>query len=165
MKKSYNWSRPVDISILVGQTLTRIEGLAKRSEKVVWRTSDGKEYEMFHEQDCCETVELAEVIGDPEDLLGHPILRAEERTNSTEDPPKYADSWTSWTWTFYEISSLTLSQPHTLSLSLCYLSLSLFHSSSMSKKVRSNGSATWRNQDDSSLRNFFLINYYFCINL
>ena len=106
MKKSYNWSRPVDISILVGQTLTRIEGLAKRSEKVVWRTSDGKEYEMFHEQDCCETVELAEVIGDPEDLLGHPILRAEERTNSTEDPPKYADSWTSWTWTFYEISTI-----------------------------------------------------------
>jgi hypothetical protein len=62
---------------------------------------------MTHVQDCCESVDLEEVIGDLEDLVGSPLLRAEERTSDT--PSKYT-SENKWDaeeqWTFYEFATI-----------------------------------------------------------
>jgi hypothetical protein len=87
-----------DISELIGKTFTSIEGMESGSD-------DG--YIFFHQQNCCERVSVYEVIGDPADLVGSPILRAEERS-SDEDPagyqvPAYRESYT---WTFYEFATI-----------------------------------------------------------
>lgn len=88
---------------LVGKTIKSIKGLEKDSEEVIFECMDGSKYKMYHEQDCCESVEIEDVYGDVEDLIGEEILIAEESTN--RDGPqldKYDDSFT---WTFYKLAS------------------------------------------------------------
>lgn len=59
-------------------------------------------FKMLHCQDCCERVTLEEVIGDLSDLVGAEIVEAECVTNSTDNPPEYADRFT---WTFYKLGT------------------------------------------------------------
>jgi hypothetical protein len=70
-----------------------------RSELVFTRT-DGALIRMHHLQDCCESVEIADITGDLKDLIGIPIIVAEERI-STDDPPEENYYENSYTWTFY----------------------------------------------------------------
>jgi hypothetical protein len=95
-----------DFSELVGKTLTdaRQEG-----DQLVFVTEDGETYRMFHSQDCCESVFIESIVGDLADLIGSPIVKAEEASNS-EDPPRvdpdfpsYVDE--SYTWTFYKLAT------------------------------------------------------------
>ena len=64
---------------------------------------------MYHEQDCCESVLIDDVCGDVSDLIGQPILIAEE--NSSSDNPigtssEFIDSQDeSFTWTFYKLAT------------------------------------------------------------
>jgi len=56
-----------------------------------------------HSQDCCESVEIEEVIGDVADLINDgPVLLAEEVSNSEEGTGAYE----SVTWTFYKLRTL-----------------------------------------------------------
>jgi hypothetical protein len=87
-----------DFNELVGKTLISVD--VDGDERVTFTTSDYHVYVMGHYQDCCEAVNLDEVIGDWEDVLFSPILLAEEVTNKT-DPP-YGDP-ESYTWTFYKL--------------------------------------------------------------
>ena len=60
---------------------------------------------MFQEQECCEKVWLEEVVGDLDDLVGTPIIKASEDT-SRPDPGKLPGSDESrHTWTFYNIAT------------------------------------------------------------
>ena len=68
---------------------------------------------MCHEQDCCESVHLAEVIGDWDDLIDTPIFVAEcvsnhanPRHNMAYDDPRYEIAADSHTWTFYKFSTI-----------------------------------------------------------
>jgi hypothetical protein len=56
---------------------------------------------MVHYQDCCESVLIEDVVGDIEDLIGSPILRAEERSNGARDVEHGIEEWT-----FYTISTI-----------------------------------------------------------
>lgn len=60
---------------------------------------------VVHWQDCCESVTIEDIVGDLEDLVGEPILLAEEAT-SDENPDgvtkEYQDSFT---WTFYKFAT------------------------------------------------------------
>jgi hypothetical protein len=56
---------------------------------------------MFHQQDCCESVLLEDIIGDVQDLIGSPILEAEETTDGGWD-----DEHESYTWTFYKLGTI-----------------------------------------------------------
>ena len=87
-----------EISELIGKTLTEIES---NHEEVLFHTSDGHKYKMYHEQDCCESVELEEVIGEFDDLIGSPITMAEVESNENIDEKN--DS--SHTWTFYKLAT------------------------------------------------------------
>lgn len=96
------------ISELVGKTITRIEGKSGDYELRFW-TNDGQEYLMHHEQACCETVTLEDVVGDLNDLIGSPIVKAEEAT-SNENPPDAKPETLEWqdsyTWTFYHLATI-----------------------------------------------------------
>lgn len=103
----------VDVSEFMGKTFTEISG-KQGSDELVFKTIDGEVYGMVHLQDCCESVWLEEVIGDLDDLIGSPIIEAEEAVSRKEDPPnRYMpdpeDEWDygpeSYTWTFYKLGT------------------------------------------------------------
>lgn len=101
----YDSQRP--FAELVGLTLKDVVNV--NDAEIRFTVDDGRVYVMYHEGDCCETVEVDEIVGDLSDLIGSPILRAECR-ESNDDPrvdPAYP-TWTpdSFTWTFYEIATV-----------------------------------------------------------
>ena len=88
----------VKVEVLLGKTLTKIVNVD--NDKLIFETSDGNIYKMYHEQDCCEYVSIEEIIGDLNDLLGEPLLMAEEKT-------EYEDSIdASETFTFYKFATI-----------------------------------------------------------
>jgi len=94
------------ISDLIGKTLVSIEGEIGDGQ-MSFITKDGKKYAFFHEQDCCESVGIQDIVGNPADLLGEPLLEAEEVT-SGEDPADYGPKEyrdESFTWTFYKFGT------------------------------------------------------------
>lgn len=95
------WQNLREISSLAGLTLANATG-KPGDDEMVFVTTDGRRFVFFHEQDCCESVAINDVVGDLSDLVGSPLVRAEERTSSDEQPHEYAESWT---WTFYEFAT------------------------------------------------------------
>ena len=94
----------MNINALLGKTITAITGKPGDDEMIL-ATSDGKNYKFYHSQDCCEHVAINDVVGDLGDLLGEPLLEAEEST-SNENPPDYKPEYQeSATWTFYKFGT------------------------------------------------------------
>lgn len=96
-----------DFSELVGLTLVAVKG-APGSDRIEFITDKGDRFIQYHSQDCCESVSVEEIIGDLSDLIGSPILQAEEAVSSDETPegvtpPEYPDSYT---WTFYKLATI-----------------------------------------------------------
>jgi hypothetical protein len=96
----------VIIAELIGKTLTKIDVDMER-DKITFACDNGDKYTMYHERDCCESVIIDDVNGDINDLIGSPILIAEELM-SDENPsnvgiPEYQDSFT---WTFYKLATI-----------------------------------------------------------
>lgn len=92
----------MDISILVGKTLTRIEG-AIGDDRIEFEAGGDEQFFMYHSQDCCESVYVDDIIGDLNDLIGYPILQASEDSNEAGAKNEYDESWT---WTFYNIATV-----------------------------------------------------------
>ena len=90
--------------ILKGKTIVRIDGCEVGSEKITFYEKSGRRFVLHHNQSCCETVTLNEIIGDYADLIGSPILLAEEASNVGAPSPR--DSDCSYTWTFYKLSTI-----------------------------------------------------------
>ncbi|PRT05221.1 hypothetical protein C6352_26460 [Bacillus thuringiensis] len=88
----------VDFEVLKGKVLTGIK--QDIPDELSFHTSDGEVYKMYHEQDCCESVGIEEIIGDLDDLISSPITMAEEISQDGPD-----DDWGSSTWTFYKLST------------------------------------------------------------
>lgn len=95
----------LNVSELVGQTLTNIERI-NGDEELIFVTLDGLRYRMYHKQSCCEAVYLESIVGELEDILNSLILIAEEVSNQLL-PPKISDyEPESYTWTFYNFSTI-----------------------------------------------------------
>jgi len=92
-----------DIGELVGLVLRKIDYDDYAKDTIDFTTDSGKLFRMYHDQDCCETVRVEEIIGDLDDLIGNPILTAEKRTSDASDDP---DVWECGTWTFYELTTI-----------------------------------------------------------
>lgn len=96
------------IEQLIGKTIVGIDGGTKGSGYITFTTSEGEEYRMYHEQDCCESVSVEDICGDINCLIGSPILKAEESINPEESnaltPPAGSDY--SNTWTFYILATI-----------------------------------------------------------
>ena len=96
----------VGIEDLLGKTIMYISGMEKDSEEIRIVCTDGSEYYMYHEQDCCESVTLEDVCGDIACLLGTPITKAEESSNSSDDPRTEGYEPDSYTWTYYHLGTV-----------------------------------------------------------
>jgi hypothetical protein len=103
----YRWDYPeTKLSELVGKTLKEVHG-AVGDDKLGFVCEDGSVYVMWHSQDCCESVSVESIVGDLADLIGSPILLAEESTSDT-DPPGVTHEYApeSQTWTFYKLATI-----------------------------------------------------------
>lgn len=101
------WGNNVEITALLGRTLIGIEKSAD-DEEIIFTAVTGEQWRMYHEQDCCESVTVESIVGDLSDLIGSPILKAEEATSEQRPAdlptPDYADE--SQTWTFYKLATI-----------------------------------------------------------
>lgn len=95
-------SKWVKFEELLGKTLTEID-VSTSKDEILFHTDEGNTYKMFHDQDCCECVSIDDINGDLNDLIGNPILIAEESTNSDNPQSQYDESFT---WTFYKLATV-----------------------------------------------------------
>lgn len=103
---------------LKGKVLAKVEN--QNNEKLVFTIIDGEEYSLYHLQDCNETVTIEDICGDLNDLIGEPLLVADEVVNMgrkslpTEEQVRlqieeangegpFRDG--SETWTFYKMGT------------------------------------------------------------
>lgn len=92
----------VDISELRDKILVDIK---VHDDAITFTTSTGDVYDMYHSQDCCESVCIDDIVGNVTDLIGRPILIAEEVEGVT--PADFeADHHESYTWTFYKLATI-----------------------------------------------------------
>jgi hypothetical protein len=83
---------------LLGRTLYRAEA----DDSVLTLYLSNTNYVRFqHHQDCCESVYIEDICGDLDDLVGAPLLEAEEVSDyEGEDTGEE-----SYTWTFYKFAT------------------------------------------------------------
>lgn len=112
MKENMSYYDNEAFASLVGKTLTAVRG-SKGDDTIVFECSDGTKYQLYHCQDCCESVSVEDICGEWEEILNSPILKAEESTNIPEgfvDPfaeqDKNGYGRDSFTWTFYRITTM-----------------------------------------------------------
>lgn len=108
----------VEIKDLIGKVLTEIK---KTDDEIIFICNDDTSYKMYHSQDCCESVSIEDIVGDLDDLIGTPILVAEENSSNEltaeqiaekekekleqgDDYYDYSDD--SFTWTFYKFATI-----------------------------------------------------------
>ena len=92
-----------NVKELLGKTLTDVYQVGV--DQLVFETTEGEKYQLSHYQDCCESVEIESIVGDLADLVGEPILMAEEAT-SDKNPEGFSKEYQdSFTWTFYKFAT------------------------------------------------------------
>lgn len=106
----------MDFAELKGLTLTRVTGAEKGCDRITLETACGRSLIMYHRQDCCEAVAVEDVTGDVSDLIGTPLLEAEEVSSGgydgvivggvRDDRFPIPDDPESWTWTFYKLGTV-----------------------------------------------------------
>lgn len=94
----------VKIEDMLGKTFVEVKRVTYDGDELHFVLEDGSYYRMWHSQDCCEHVTIEDIEGELSDLVGSPVLRAEEASNS-DDPPTdgYPESYT---WTFYKLATI-----------------------------------------------------------
>jgi hypothetical protein len=87
-------------------------------DRITFTCDNGETYSLYHSQDCCEYVHIEDICGDVPDLIGNPLLLAEEASSRNDEstPEGYAYSWASSmgvdhggesnTWTFYKLATI-----------------------------------------------------------
>lgn len=95
----------LDFSMLKGKIL---EKCWSDGDEVHFVVSDDESYKLYHEQDCCESVYVESVDGDLNDLIGSPILMAEEVSSVDDNTGEWPlrDYEDSFTWTFYKLATI-----------------------------------------------------------
>lgn len=87
-------------SDLLGKTCTSV--VNKDNAELIFTLDNGEVHKLYHYQDCCELVEITEIHGDLNDLVGEPLTEVEE---SISENTENKNSYTSITWTFYKLGT------------------------------------------------------------
>lgn len=91
------------IEVLKGRVITSIHGMCENSNEITFILDRGDVFEMGHDQDCCESVYVYDVVGDVQDLVGTEILLAEEVEGTIPDNYR---TYESYTFTFYKLATI-----------------------------------------------------------
>lgn len=87
---------------LLNNTFTNVYKPGDYDDDLVFVRDDGKVFRFTHFQGCCESVSIEDICGDLSDLVGNPLLIAEE----CESQPVEPTGAESETWTFYKFSTI-----------------------------------------------------------
>ncbi len=82
---------------MAGAVIAEVKGMIEGSEYIEILTDKGT-LALKHHQDCCESVSVEDVVGDPSSLVGARILEFREDTKA-DDGVGYGDAM----WTFYNL--------------------------------------------------------------
>jgi hypothetical protein len=88
---------------LIGKTFSRVyTSINWNGEKaeLIFEKENGDKCIFYHDQDCCESVTIKEIVGELSDLENSPILKAEEFTEEG-----VGEKRESYTWTFYKFAT------------------------------------------------------------
>jgi len=110
-----------EIDEMIGKTFANIEiDTSGENQKLIFIQKDVdsviNKYVFTHIQDCCESVYIAEIVGELDWLIDSPILAAEEVSSSssdyqvnplTKEVPNHVFEYEpdSMTWTFYKFKT------------------------------------------------------------
>lgn len=97
------WNNYIAFDTLVGKTLIAVDN---NGYEIKFTVSDDEVYKLFHDQDCCENVYVESVDGDLNDLIGTPIVMAEEVSNADTGLGPLSEWEDSYTWTFYKLATV-----------------------------------------------------------
>jgi hypothetical protein len=86
---------------MLGQTMTEVSVESAMGD-MFFKSSDEKTFRFTHFQNCCESVYIEDVVGDLTDLVGSPLLIAEEVSNLDDFTPNNSMEGT---WTFYKFAT------------------------------------------------------------
>ncbi len=89
------------IDSLINKTVKEIK-VNDDKDEMIFCLHDGSFVRFYHNQGCCESVNIEDIIGDLNDLIGAdaPLLMAEEATETGEE--EYGNTYT---WTFYKFGT------------------------------------------------------------
>lgn len=92
LKEKYKWSATAEIvKDMEGMIFTEVY----KSGDQLFFENDDYTIIFHHEQDCCEHVYIEDINGDLKDLIGTPLLFAEESIDKD-----------GYTWTFYKFGTV-----------------------------------------------------------
>lgn len=87
---------------ILGKTMRKVwKGEYGRNNAIYFEQEDGEQFVLTHIQDCSETVEIESIDGDLDDLIGAPLLMAEEVIKVGGE-----STLESSTWTFYRFATV-----------------------------------------------------------
>lgn len=95
----------INIIVLIGLTLSAVD---HDSETVTFTTNDDRQFRLYHDQNCCESVTVESIKGEVAHLIGSPITAAQEVIASERpaDLPTNTDEWRdSETWTTFTLAT------------------------------------------------------------
>ena len=97
-----DYNSEAKIEDMRGKIFTRVTGGVGSDEMVFENATEL--FVFFHSQDCCERVDINDIVGDLQDLVGEPLLLAEEVQGETPVDFNERDH-ESVTWTFYKFAT------------------------------------------------------------
>lgn len=86
---------------MLGKTFVKVSG-SVNGDAMLFETAEGERFMFAHQQDCCESVRINDIVGDLEDLVGEPLLIAEQVSGATEPDEEHCESYT---YTFYKFAT------------------------------------------------------------
>ncbi len=89
---------------LLGKILSNVENV--KDEELIFTLENGDKYKLLHYQDCCEGVSIEDICGELDDLIGSPILLAEEIVSEENPSDIKKECQDSFTWTFYKLVTI-----------------------------------------------------------
>lgn len=90
------------MSEMLGKTYTSV---VNGGDTMTFTCDDGTVYRFYHSQDCCESVDIEDITGDLNDLVGSRLLICESVDGET--PIDFVESdYESVEWTFYKFATI-----------------------------------------------------------
>jgi hypothetical protein len=88
----------VDISDMIGQTFTEV--YKTKDYREIYFKNDTVTYKMYHQQDCCESVSVEDIVGTLDMLIDTPIVKAYSNGDSGHS------DYGTYSFTFYHIATI-----------------------------------------------------------